>query len=394
MALTKKQRELCAKILDEVYTNGAISRIDIANKTNITPATVSSLTSQMVEEGLLYEAGETFDKKNKAGRKKILLSICHDHSYFIGSEISERYYTFSLTDNLGKIIAQTAYPLVNNEIHLTSEYFISKLQEFLLASPVSIKAIGIALPGHFNYIKADQIVTNNPLWQNFSLATIKDAFDLPVFFSNNVNCMALSEKLYSPDKEDNFLFFNLARGIYCSYVYCGEIFCKQNFLVGEIGHTSVSLQGDLCECGKRGCLQTYASETWLLKKAALLFESSTTTFLRQLATSPKDITLRTLLTAYRLGDSGVILLIDTAINYIALSLLNMTMILDSSKVFIRGKLFSEPMIKKQLLSLLNYESSLSSMTSANQFIVKNFDIYTGSIGATALALNRTLLNKL
>lgn len=70
MALTKKQRELCAKILDEVYTNGAISRIDIANKTNITPATVSSLTSQMVEEGLLYEAGETFDKKNKAGRKR------------------------------------------------------------------------------------------------------------------------------------------------------------------------------------------------------------------------------------------------------------------------------------------------------------------------------------
>lgn len=393
MAFTKKQRELCAKILDEVYTNGAISRIDIANKTKITPATVSSLTSQMVEDGLLYEAGETFDKKNKAGRKKILLSVCHDHSYFIGSEISERYYTFSLTDNLGKIISQVAYPVENNEIHLTSECFIDKLQEFLLASPVTVQAIGVALPGHFNYIKADQILTNNPLWQNFSLDLISDAFDLPVFFSNNVNCMALSEKLYSPDKEDNFLFFNLSRGIYCSYVHCGEIFCKQNFLVGEIGHTSVSLQGNLCECGKRGCLQTYASETWLLKKAALLFESSTETFLRQLATDPKDITLQTLLKAYRLGDTGVVHLLDIAIDYIALALLNMTMILDSSKVFIRGELFSEPMIKERLLSLLSYESSLSSMTSATRFIVKDFNIYTGSIGATALALNKTLLNK-
>lgn len=53
--LTKKQKELCSEILNVIFPEGPISRIDIANKTGITPATVSFLTGIMIEKNLLYE---------------------------------------------------------------------------------------------------------------------------------------------------------------------------------------------------------------------------------------------------------------------------------------------------------------------------------------------------
>ncbi|ELU8995940.1 MarR family transcriptional regulator, partial [Enterococcus faecalis] len=99
MELTKKQKELCSKILNVIYPERPISRIDIAHKTGITPATVSFLTGIMIDKNLLYELGESHNETIKAGRRKILLDISQKYSFFIGSEISESFYSYVLTDN-------------------------------------------------------------------------------------------------------------------------------------------------------------------------------------------------------------------------------------------------------------------------------------------------------
>ncbi|MGM0209037.1 hypothetical protein IGI96_003561 [Enterococcus sp. DIV0421] len=93
-------------------------------------------------------------------------------------------------------------------------------------------------------------------------------------------------------------------------------------MIGEIGHTVVNLDGHFCECGKRGCLQTYTSETWLLKHSKLIYKHSSSTFLHQLVDNERDISIETILYAYELGDSAISKLINTALNYIALTLNN------------------------------------------------------------------------
>ena len=65
---------------------------------------------------------------------------------------------------------------------------------------------------------------------------------------------------------------------------------------------TVQPDGELCECGKRGCLQTYASESWLIRKARLLYQSTPSTYLHQLVKNENEITLQTILNAYELGD--------------------------------------------------------------------------------------------
>ena len=111
--------------------------------------------------------------------------------------------------------------------------------------------------------------------------------------------MTLAERLFSFNgTDDNFIFFHVGRGMFCSYMYNGELYAKDNFLVGEIGHIVVHPDGELCECGKRGCLQTYGSEAWIIKKSQILFDSSETTYLKQLVIDKDKIKIETILKAY------------------------------------------------------------------------------------------------
>ena len=83
MELSKKQLQLRSIILDKIYSKGPISRIDIAKDTGITPATTSSITGELIKEGLIYELGED-EKDVKVGRRKILLEVKPQHSYSLG----------------------------------------------------------------------------------------------------------------------------------------------------------------------------------------------------------------------------------------------------------------------------------------------------------------------
>ncbi|HHD7903326.1 ROK family protein [Enterococcus faecalis] len=381
---------MCSEILNVIYPERPISRIDIAHKTGITPATVSFLTGIMIDKNLLYELGESQNETIKAGRRKILLDISQEHSFFIGAEISESFYSYVLTDNTGKIISKKIYSLNRSEMFCTSDIFIKNLLSFYKSLAVPISAIGIALPGHYN--KSRQIITNNFKWSNFDLNKIIDSIKIPIFFDNNVNCMALAERFFYSKKNENFIFFHIGRGIHCSYFYNNDIFSKENFLIGEIGHTVVNLDGQLCECGKRGCLQTYTSETWLLKSSQLIYRNSTSTFLHQLVDTETDISIEIILTAYDLGDPAILKLIDTALNYIALTLNNLNMILDSSKLFLHGKIFDNENIFQRLSQLLNINPKLLIYPKQEKIIKKNYQKINGAIGASALCIYKKLEN--
>lgn len=390
--LTKKQKELCSQILSVIYPDAPISRIDISNKTGITPATVSHLTGIMIESNLLYELGETQYTKTTVGRKKILLNISPEYSFFIGCEISEAFYSFVITDNLGNIVSKSLSPITSSKEVQTSDIFIKDLLSFYKSAKVPISAIGIALPGHYN--RTNKIFTNNMVWRNFDLNKIIDMFDIPIFFDNNVNCMALAEHLFYSDKNENFIFFHISRGIHCSYFYNGDIFSKENFLIGEVGHMVVNTEGPICECGKKGCLQTYASEAWILKNAKLLYQKSSSTFLHQLVKSDEEISIDTVLTAYNLGDPIILKLLNDAIKFIALTINNLNMILDSSKLFIHGKLFDNHSLTSYLNQLISIEPKLLTTFSKNEELtLKSYSCYSGSVGAAALCIHQRILNQ-
>ena len=363
MKLTKKQQELRFKILDKIYSKGPISRIEISKETGITPATVSEITYNMINEKLIHEVGEDLSPQNKSGRKKILLNITPNHSFYIGSELSTKYISFCLANNTGEIFKKNVIEL--NQ--LTESFYICKLNEFIEScKEYKPSAIGIALPGHFD--------------------------EKNKRFKNNVKCMTLAERLFeSNNNNDNFIFFHISRGMFCSYMYNGKLYAENNLLVGEIGHIIVHPNGELCECGKRGCLQTYGSESCIIKKSQILFDNSNNTYLKQLVSSRDEITIESILKAYKLGDEGVITILNSAVRYISITINNLSMMIDSDKVIIHSELFNEPLLVDLLKESLNQNINLLSDNEKQNFIIKKYHDFNGCLAATALCISKYLL---
>lgn len=389
MKQSKAVIEQTARVMDTLYSKGPLSRIDLSKLLSITPATVSDITQHLIINGLIKEIGEDIDQ-NKVGRRKILLGILPDHSYYVGVELFEHTITLCLSDNRNTVIDQTTRDL-NKKTELSNTLIINTVQEFIEKNrDYQISAIGIALPGHYD-LEVETIITNNPYWSRISLLELKSGFSIPVHFENNVNCMAINERLFgSRYDEPNFLYLHFRKGIFCTYVYQGEIYARNNFFVGEMGHMVVNPNGEQCECGKKGCLQTYISQTWLIKKARALYSNPETSYIHGLVNSKEEITMKTILQAYSLGDVAILHMMRTAIEYLSIIINNVIVTLDTDIIYIHSELFDNDGLSNQLLERI--EENDSEFIQRKQ-IDKKIMKYTkqhGAHSACALAIEQTI----
>ena len=111
MTRTRKQNELRATVLDQLYAKRPISRIDISKETQITPATTGNIINELIKEGLVVELGELNDES--VGRKKTLLDIAPRSRYYLGFEISEKQLAIVIADNTGEI-AESVFGLIRS----------------------------------------------------------------------------------------------------------------------------------------------------------------------------------------------------------------------------------------------------------------------------------------
>ncbi|WP_153048775.1 winged helix-turn-helix transcriptional regulator, partial [Streptococcus suis] len=149
---SKNQLKLRSKILEQIYVQGPISRIDIAKNTSITPATTSSITADLIREGYIREIGEEETSIIKAGRKKILLRVEEDKACLIGIELSEKYLSIVATDSKGNLLREQTVTLSNKRIREEgSQLILDLLLPFIDSLPEKAKliAIGMGLPGRY-----------------------------------------------------------------------------------------------------------------------------------------------------------------------------------------------------------------------------------------------------
>ena len=160
----------------------------------------------------------------------------------------------------------------------------------------NLVGIGIGVPGKINN-NNKELFADSDVWKCFFPEKIKQRFQLPVVMDNNVKCMAMGIYLFKPEQSpENFSFFHIGIGMYCSNVINGELFKGENYISGEIGHTIVKVDGKSCECGKNGCLNTYASERWLIKMAKILIENNASVILGKLVKDNEEVSIEHIIT--------------------------------------------------------------------------------------------------
>ncbi len=318
-------------ILNSIKTNGAIPRAEIARLTGLSPATVTGITAELIQDNLVFEK-ESGD--SSGGRRPIMLAINPNGGCVVGIKVMEDHALGALTDLEASLLGKQSYPLTDTSPEGISRSLSELVAELLKMSEnpaPNLMGVGVGLAG---IVEAGQgLVRQSPFfgWNDVPLREmIQSRVNVPVYVDNDVNTLAFAEKWFGAGRGiDNFLVVTVGRGIGLGIVSNGQFNHGARGGAGEIGHTVIQPGGELCACGKRGCLEMYASEPALLRQAAKAFEQG------QLSSLPK--TPEELIALAASGEKAAQEIFARAGELLGQSIANLVNIFNPQRVLINGE---------------------------------------------------------
>jgi glucokinase-like ROK family protein len=259
-------------ILKIVIEKGTISRIDIARLLKISRPTTSAYINDLLDEGLIEEAGKGASTAT-GGKRATLLKFNNKAGYILAVSIGVTSLKFALTDLSANIIDSSATP---TEEWLGPEAVILKvvknIEQLISRNKISkdnILGMGIRGPG---LIDSDEglviFFPNLTDWNNINLKKIlQDKIGVPIYIENECRILAIAEKKLGVAKVlRNFVIVLTGIGIGTGVFVDNKLFLGNKGMAGEVGHIITDLRSEkLCHCGNYGCLETLCSSRALVE---------------------------------------------------------------------------------------------------------------------------------
>ena len=250
-----------ALVLQILYSAEGASRADVARATGLTRVTISEIVARLMAEGLVIETGSRGG--GTPGKPAMLLEIDANAFHIIGIDLSESgALRGALLDLRGRIVsrAQRLEQLVGDDAVVAVGDVIAGL---LAEATRPILGVGVGTPGIVDH---DGVVLNAPNleWRDVPLrARLAERFAQPIVVCNDANAAALAEFGFGGGAPD-LLLVKVGRGVGAGLLLGGALLYGSVSAAGEIGHVVVGPDGgELCSCGKRGCLETWLAVPWL-----------------------------------------------------------------------------------------------------------------------------------
>ena len=264
-------------VLSIVRERGPISRTEIAEAANLSQAAISTITSALIEQGLLYEhqAGVS-----TGGRRPILLALNRQAGLVIGAKLTETQVVAALTDLGAEVVAQREAALGDDR---RPEMVVAKLAEMVaglraLHPQRRIFGLGLGMAGVID--RRAGICRFSPFlqWHNVPLGQmLEQRLGLPVTIENDVNTLTLAEQWFGAGVGmSDFLVITLGRGVGMGMVLNGQLYRGGCGGGGEFGHITMVPDGPRCDCGKRGCLEALVSDTAILERLRVALDRELT----------------------------------------------------------------------------------------------------------------------
>ncbi|MCX5343384.1 ROK family transcriptional regulator [Streptomyces atratus] len=249
-----------ALVLDLLRVAGerGISRLELAERTGLTPQAVSKITARLRAEGLATDAGH---RASTGGKPRTVLRLVPDAGYAVGMHLDRDELTVVLVDLAGAVAASRTAPLdfgaPADEVVAMAAYAVAAVRDGG-AQPVDLPVlgVGVAVPGPLDHRGGVlHRVTGFPQWDGYPL---RDALaartGLPVVVDKDTNAAALGLALHAAGAGD-FAYLHLGTGLGAGLVLGGGLHRGARTGAGEFGHQTVQLDGPVCSCGGRGCIE-------------------------------------------------------------------------------------------------------------------------------------------
>lgn len=246
------------RVFRYICSHDMISNPDIAYELKMSLPTVTQMTKELIDKGLIEEAGIL---KSTGGRRAKALSVLKNVRQAVGLDITKNHISFVLTNLTGDVLKyeRIFYPYSGDDGYYCE--ISRKLERFLDENAVArdnLLGVGIAFPGIIDLDRG--IITDSHILGVKALLceSISRFFAYPCYFINDANAGAYAEGVGS-DKSRRFFYLSLSNTVGGAYFNSGVLEQGTNFRCGEAGHMTLVPDGAQCYCGKKGCMDVYCS---------------------------------------------------------------------------------------------------------------------------------------
>jgi len=254
-------------LLNLIYFNEPISRLELSEQSGLSPATVTNLVSNLLDEQVVIATGV---EESQGGRPRTMLAINPQYGYFVGVEVAETHIYTELYDMKLRRLGHVRTEISTEENHPESiATFIAQGIKGVLAEQnipsTKVIAAGIGMPGVVSQSGDVSVFAPNWGWHNVPLLDmLKAQLDLPIHLDNGAQAMALWFGAGRGVK--NLAVLLLGTGVGAGIITGGNLYRGVSNSAGEWGHTCIAVDGPPCRCGSRGCIETFVGAPGIIRQ--------------------------------------------------------------------------------------------------------------------------------
>ena len=273
-------------------------------------------------------------------------------NYYLGLDVGGTAVKMGLFNELDQMIDKTNFPTRTVQ-YLVDDIYLNIVNLFQKnnISLDDLKGIGIGFPGHVDGETGIVVYSNNLVAHNFDIVgKLKEKINTYIRISNDANVAALGEYHFGKGKEfKNIVFVTLGTGVGGGIIIDGKMLEGKNGAGAEIGHMVISTNGQLCSCGRRGCFETYASATALIRNARVAMINNPESLLWEVAKSPEALDGISFFKALEMNDKVAGIIFEEYIEDLADGLTNLANIFRPDALILgggisyRGNILMEPL---------------------------------------------------
>jgi predicted NBD/HSP70 family sugar kinase len=259
------------RVLDLLRAEGTISRVELADATGLTAATITNTVRPLIADGLVREIGR--DPQPGRGQPRRLLQLVADAWHAVGIQVDRTTTTVVVLDFTGNRIAGASLPGTGGRGPEETVRALAAHVDSLLdhAEVPRERVLGVGLVTHGPQdLERGMLLTAQPgpAWLEYPLtAALSERLGLPVLLENDASAAAFGEFWAGSPPTNTFGLIYMASGIGGGVIVDGEVYRGRASNAVEIGHVALAGGREPCVCGSSGCAQAEAGPQAVVARA-------------------------------------------------------------------------------------------------------------------------------
>ncbi|HEV7962222.1 MAG TPA: ROK family protein [Actinoplanes sp.] len=261
-----------ASLLTDLFHGGRQSRQQLGDTTALSQASVSNLVGEMIDEGLVEEAGLV---GSDGGRPRALLRVAPGYGYVVGADVGETRVLVELYDLAMSRLGVASYTLGDpgGEPEVVAATLLQGLATVVEQAGVEASEVlgfGVGVAGVVDQTGDAVVYAQTTGWEGVPLgAMLRAGTDVPVFVENGAKTVGQAEMWFGAGRgARHAVIVMIGTGVGAAVVMDGRSYRGANSNAGEWGHTTLVYDGDVCRCGARGCLEAYIGADKVISRLA------------------------------------------------------------------------------------------------------------------------------